>query len=350
MVLALGACSPDVSGAGTGLPGKLGDDESDDAATVGITGLDATVDGGASASGATSTPPGDDTADGPSSDGAVGDHPAVTISHGPVFDFGSCNLGSITPHTFTVSNEGDGDATAVQPVGVGDAFSIASHDCGEVLAPGATCSVEVRFEPNRFGDVDAELQVAYQDEGLAASATRRVVGRGVGVTGNLLINGGGELGNASDIPPTGWTIVYGPNWSASWNAATPFEGNRTISAGYGPPGPTQFTLVQQMHATPLTSWGDASGVRFYYRAFHRAESAGNDPTWVVLRFIDSGGAELSAYPSAQFSGTTWNESAGNVLAPASTHHVQLVLECTRVYNNWCSGFFDGLEVWAEWLG
>jgi hypothetical protein len=170
------------------------------------------------------------------------------------------------------------------------------------------------------------------------------------VTGNLLVNGGGEDGNANDVPPYGWTIVYGPSWSSSWNLATPVAGSRTISAGLGPPLMNQFTLVQQMHVAPLTTWGDAAGVRFYYRAYHRSETNGNDPTWVVLRFHDSGGGELAAYPSGQFSGTTWNESVGNFLAPAGTHHVQLALECNRVYNTWCSGFFDGLEVWAEWLG
>lgn len=93
-----------------------------------------------------------------------------------------------------------------------------------------------------------------------------------------------------------------------------------------------------------------AGVRLYYRAFHRSETEGNDPTWVELRFLGSGGNELAVYPSGQYSGITWNESVGNFLAPAGTHYVQLSLQRNRVLNEWCSGFFDGMEVWAEWLG
>jgi len=280
----------------------------------------------------------------------VDGHPELVISDAPIYDFGSLELTDATGHAFSISNEGDGDATSLLLSVEGAAFVITSHDCDDVLAARASCEVEVSFQPGLFGDVGSELEIAYQDQGMATSVTRSLVGRGVGATANLLINGGGELGDATDIPPMGWTIVYGPNWSASWLLAPPVEGARTISAGWGPPGTNNFTLYQQLDAASLTTWGDAVGVRFYYRAFHRAETDGNDPTWVEFRFLDAGGLELAIYPSSLSSGATWYESTGNFLAPPGTHQVQLALQCDRVANDWCSGFFDGLEVWAEWLG
>lgn len=352
LALTLGACSLNVGGGGSGSGAKPVDDGlEDDGEGVATDGEGTTSagDGATGTSGATN-PPIDDTADGPAMDeGPVG-HPVVTISHGPTFDFGPRNLTESADQAFTVANEGDGDATAVQVAGVGGSFTLRSHDCPPTLAPGDTCEVDVRFDPALFGDVQTELQIAYQDQGMAAMASRQIVGRGVGATANLLVNGGGELGNANDIPPMGWTIAYGPSWSSSWVLATPQEGSRTISAGWGPPVLNDFTLHQQINVAGLTAWGDAAGVRLYYRVFHRSETEGNDPTWVELRFLGSGGNELGSYPSSQYSGITWNESVGNFLAPAGTHYVQLSLRCNRVLNDWCSGFFDGMEVWAEWLG
>lgn len=351
MVLALGACNPDLSGVGTGQPGMPGgadDEPTAEESSVGTSEPTATTDGGASTSSATTLPPADDTAEGPPMDeGPVDGHPEVTISHGPAYDFGSRNLHDAIEHAFTVTNEGDGDATAVQVAGVGGAFFITGHDCPDVLAPAAACAVQVQFDPTVFGDFDTQLQIAFQDQGMATSTSRPIVGRGVGATGNLLINGGGEAGNA--IPPMGWTPVTGSNWSANWNQVPPVEGTRTISAGFGP-DIVQFTLLQQVHVTPLTNWGSAAGVRFYYRAFHRTGYENDDPNWVVLRFRDSGSGLLGEHPSGTISSTVWNESVGNFLAPANTHYVQLVLECTRTMGQYCNGFFDGLEVWAEWTG
>jgi len=354
MSLALGACSPNAGGAGTG-PGAMPGNDDDDEGTE-DEGTEAVIDdttSGADSTGTSATtmpPPGDDSADGPMMDeGPIG-HPAVTISDGPVFDFGSHNLNDKGDQTFTVANEGDGDATVVGVGGVGGAFSIVTHDCAETLAPADTCMVVVRFLPTLFGDVQTDLQVSFQDGDMAQMVSRSLVGRGVGMTGNLLINGGGELGLATDIPPMGWTIGYGPNWSANWMEAMPQEGSRTISAGWGPPVINDFTLRQDVDIAALTTWGDASGVRVHYRAFHRSETDGNDPTWIELRFLDNGGSETHLYPGSLFSGITWNETAGDILVPAGVRFAQLSLQCNRVMNEWCSGFYDGMEVWVEWAG
>lgn len=277
-------------------------------------------------------------------------HPMLVISDGPTHDFGSLDLTETIEHAFSISNEGEGDATSLLPAVEGAAFVITSHDCGEVLAAAASCEIEVSFQPNLFGGVGGELQLAYQDQGVATSVTRSLVGRGVGTTANLLVNGGGELGDADDIPPMGWTIGYGPSWAVDSILVPPAEGTRTIFAGWGPPMGDAFSLFQSIDVTSLTTWDDAAGVRFHYRAFHRAEASNDDPSWVLLRFLDAGGGEIGTHPSSLFSGATWNQSTGDLLAPAGTHHVELALECNRALGDACSGFFDGVELWAEWSG
>lgn len=305
---------------------------------------------GTSSSGSTSTSGPEPTSTMEGTSAGLEEHPQLVISDAPVLDFGARNLGELAMHSFTVTNTGDGHALDLEVVELAAPFTIASHDCGSILAAGSSCQVAVSFQPSLFGDHAGELRIGITDAGEAVEVSRPLTGRGVGATGNLLVNGGGELGNADDIPPMGWTIGYGPSWSTSWNEATPMEGSRTISAGWGPPGMNTFSLLQAIDVSSLTSWGDAGGVRVYYRVFHRAETNGNDPSSVILRLRDAGGAEVGAFPSPPYAGATWNETTSNVLAPAAATTVVLELQCDRQMNDWCGGFFDGIEVWAEWLG
>jgi hypothetical protein len=347
LVLALGACNVNAGGIGSGSGAMPDGGELDGDADTGTTN---TTGDETSTAGSATLPPADDTATGPSMDDGPSGRPMVTISDGPTHDFGPRDLATTTEHVLTVTNGGDGDATAVQVVEVGGAFDIVGHDCGDVLAPGATCEVQLAFAPTLFGDFATELQIAFQDQGRATSAARPITGRGIGVTGNLLVNGGGELGNALDSPPMGWVLGYGPSWSANWPLAVPYEGNRTISAGWGPPDINNFTLDQPVSLAAITSWGDGAGLRVHYRAFHRSEAEGNDPTWIELRFLDSGGNEMGLHAGSLYSGTAWNESMGTLEAPPSAHSLRLSLQCDRLVTDWCGGFFDGVEVWAEWSG
>lgn len=332
--LVLAACQLNATGSGTSADGTSTTPASDPSSE------------GTSAGGTATALPVDDTAAGSTTDAG---HPSVTIAAGALVDFGPTDLADATEQVLLVTNDGDADATAVQVEELEAPFVVASHDCPSALAPGATCGVRVRFEPDRFGDAVGEARVAYEDRGEPSAAAGMVVGRGIGVTGNLLVNPGGELGEATAIPPMGWTLESGSNWSASWGLVAPLEGARTISAGYGPPDLTQFTLHQVVPVAALTTWGDAEGVRFYYRAHHGGEADGDDPTWVELRFRSSS-EQLEAHPSEIYTGAAWHESAADFVAPAETRYVQLALQCTRVVDTWCSGFFDDLEVWAEWAG
>lgn len=336
--LAVGACSFDSTGVGSSSSASPGNSSEDGDATA--------SEGGGTTAGAGSASEGVDEG----STGASVEHPSVEISDGPSFAFGSSVLGEPVEHAFTITNEGLGEATALQIEDLGGPLSV-SHDCGEVLAPSASCEARVTFTAQAFGDYAGELKVGFQDAGVASSVSRPLTARGTGVTENLLINGGGEEGMPLTIPPEGWMAISGPNWSSNANPpGGPLEGARTISAGWGPPRLSAFTLQQRVPVASLTTWADAEGVRFHYRAFHRAQNAGDDPTWVILSFHDAAGAELEVHSSPANTLAAWVQSEGEWVAPPNTHRVQMLLVCERLVLDVCSGYFDGVEVWAQWDG
>ncbi len=191
--------------------------------------------------------------------------------------------------------------------------------------------------------------VAFDDAGMSTEATRPVEGRGIGATGNLLVNGGGEEGDLKAIPPEGWDIASGPNWTTT-DSAVPVVGDRTIYAGDAPMGFDTFVLHQVVQVSPLTTWGDAEGVRFFFSAYHRAWSAGSDPNHVEFRFADAGVSELALHVFPTNDTSSWVQRSDDWEAPADTHHIQVLLVCDRETGDLCRGYFDEVEVWAQWLG
>ena len=340
----LAGCSLDTSGAGSGSPIGPGEGDADGDGTQGHGSVGGT-EPGEGEGGATSGV--DDTGDGPPVDSGP-DHPAVTISDGPRFDFGTLVLNSPLDHAFTISNDGTADATAVQLGGLAGAFTVESHGFGDTLPAGESCVAQVRFAPNQFGDHMSELVLSFEDAGVPASASRPLTGRGVGTTGDLVVNGGGEEGGSFQSPPVGWTSSDF-NWAVS-EAVDPHEGDRTLHAGLAITVANPTVLVQQIDVAQLTQWGDAAGVTFHFRAHHRAQFTDNDPTEVVLRFLAANSSELGVNPSGQNASTHWVEVSGDWVAPPSTHFVRIELRCSTLPTNLCNGHFDGVQLWAEWNG
>lgn len=72
--------------------------------------------------------------------------------------FAAIEVGSASvPRTVTVSNSGSG-VLGVRTVTAGAGFRL-SHDCPTVLAPGATCAVQVSFAPDRLGEFADKLRI-----------------------------------------------------------------------------------------------------------------------------------------------------------------------------------------------
>lgn len=339
MVVVVGACNFDPTGAGSASTASPAGSSSGEQGTA------ATADGATAM--VTSVADGS----GGSMDVGVVDHPVVGISDGPSFDFGTTPFGEMVEHTFEITNEGQADATGLQVAELDGAFAVLGHDCPQTLEVGASCEAQIVFAPAAFGDHARALQVTFQDVDGDASTSRPLVGRAEGTTHNLLVNGGGEEGMPLQIPPLGWMAISGPNWSTNANPpGGPAEGIRTISAGWGPPELSAFTLQQRVDVSAITTWSDAEGVRFHYYASHRPENAGDDPTYVIFSFHDAAGLELEVHPSTENALAQWADSTQEWVAPADTHAVQMLLVCQRNVLDVCSGYFDDVRIWAEWTG
>jgi hypothetical protein len=81
----------------------------------------------------------------------------LQISPGSI-DFGEAQVDSANPaQTITLSNPTQSNITMQQVITSGIDFS-EKHDCGETLAPGAQCTIQVSFRPAipgpRIGNLD----------------------------------------------------------------------------------------------------------------------------------------------------------------------------------------------------
>jgi hypothetical protein len=110
----------------------------------------------------------------------------LTISDGPIFDFGAVAVGGAADHTFTIMNTGGAAATALAAAGTaggpfapkGGAFPGTNGTCGTTLAAGASCTIVVTFAPTAAGAAQAMVGVAYDDGAGARMATLGVKGSG----------------------------------------------------------------------------------------------------------------------------------------------------------------------------
>jgi hypothetical protein len=103
-------------------------------------------------------------------------------------------------HTVTVSSTGDWPlrARSVRTAGLaGDDYIITADTCsGEMIAPGATCTIAVRFAPQQQGSRQASLRIASD-----APATPLV---------DIALNGTGGQAPAGPAGPTGASGPTGP--------------------------------------------------------------------------------------------------------------------------------------------
>lgn len=335
MVLAVAGCSLNTTGVGSDRQPELAHSGVGTGATSGLDEPDST-------SGAADDP----SESGPSA-GTGSPVPVLVISDDEIFEFGGQDIGTTAEHTFVITNEGSRVAMDLAVGGLGKPFTVHSSDCESVLAPEDTCRVVVHFAPELFGGYEGQLEVAFEGAGGADSVVRPFTGRGVGTTGNLLRNGGGEQGSLDEHPPLGWESLAGASWAST--AELSYMGDYSIFAGLAA-GSDEFILFQSIDAAGLTNWGDAEGVRFYYRAYHRGWDLNNDLTQVSVRFSDAQEQELEQHPTGIYSSNTWMESTGDHEAPPRTHDVQMFLECHYVSGYECGGYFDEVELWAEWSG
>jgi len=108
------------------------------------------------------------------------------------WDFGTRGIGVPVTHAFTVVNTGGAPASGMTapPIGAGFGYVGGSYpgqggSCSTLLAPGASCTVNVVFQPAAAGPATGNVRINYQDPNGNTLSASRVV-RGVGTNLGLL--------------------------------------------------------------------------------------------------------------------------------------------------------------------
>jgi hypothetical protein len=360
----LGGCQPNAAGMGSGGANTLGDD---DAADRGDDSLSESAEEGTRGSGGggdgegvtTSTDPGvgssgslDDTAE-PGTSSTTGDPPPttdggmslLTISDGPTYDFGVLATGAQTSHVFTVTNEGDAEATGLDgsvaaPFALQGGFP-GGGTCGGSLAAGTSCTVGVTFAPVILGLHAATLTVGHVE---GPAATRDVVGDGTGQSDNLLANPGGE---SAGEPAPSWSDVGPGVWGAGvWPMETgAFAGGGYLYADEGPDN-QDYVLRQDVSVAHWAAVIDGGAMRFSMQGHARALTAGNDQHRISVYYLDGGGDTLASWSTGNQSASGWQVYGDERAAPSSTRTVRVELGCRKSTGELCHAYYDALDLHA----
>jgi len=93
---------------------------------------------------------------------------------------GEVAVGSFADVTYTVSNDGQSEATSVVFSGLAGDWSISGGTCGASVAAGSSCTVIVRFAPSSVGSSADTLLLDYDDGiGSAPTVSKGVAGTGI---------------------------------------------------------------------------------------------------------------------------------------------------------------------------
>ena len=111
--------------------------------------------------------------------------PAKLVFDSPTFNYGSIVIGNSSDHTFTVTNQGQTQATGIAATNPTAPFSFkggaypGGGTCGTTLAPAATCTVVVTFAPTAATASTSNLMLAYNDGFQAQTLTAVLSGAGL---------------------------------------------------------------------------------------------------------------------------------------------------------------------------
>jgi hypothetical protein len=108
----------------------------------------------------------------------------LALSDGPTYTFATTADGATAEHTFTVTNTGLADASALAGGTLAAPFAWkggaypGGGTCGAALASGASCTVIATFKPTAPGVANGTLSISYNDSVAAATASVSLQGSG----------------------------------------------------------------------------------------------------------------------------------------------------------------------------
>jgi hypothetical protein len=323
------------------------------------TGGPATTTGGP---GDDSTTTGDD--DSGVDDSSTGaDVGAVSISDGPLFDFGFVTLGEAPTHEFLVTNAGATPATGLVATDLqvpfrwaGGLYPGTGGSCTDALDARADCTIVVTFEPATLGPRSDALVLTYDDGMQAGQATRQLRGAGAGTSPNLVVNGGAESG---DDPPSGWAVVSG-DWQSSDGTecdaggvcvVTAHGGSQFFFPGEAPDaGEVVYELEQVVDVATFQDAIATGSLRLDFTAWGRTHNTVWDTSYrFEVLYRDASGAVID---SATFQidwtqdNPVWTEYADAKTAPADTREIVIRLFGRKGAGSYINSYFDDVSLYA----
>lgn len=273
----------------------------------------------------------------------------LVIDGEPMVDYEFVALGASADAMISLRNVGHADAGAMDGTVIGEGFAFAGDaypgdggDCGPSLAPGASCSVVIRFAPPSFGPTMGQLLVDYDDgTGGFAQVMAALGGEGTGESANLLLNGDAE---EAGTPPPHWTPA--PNQGTDWQTSyeSPYEGSASIWAGLANADGDVHALGQRVELLDWVGYIDGPGISLRLRGATRGDGVSDDPHEVQLRCLDSAGTELAAIETETFDSAEWEEFEIEMVVPEGTRAALVRLRCHHIAGDHCDGYFDALEL------
>jgi hypothetical protein len=228
--------------------------------------------------------------------------------------FGYENVGSASSaQSTTVTNPGN-SAISINSVSTTGPYS-ETNTCGSTLAPGATCTVSVKFTPTAGGTQNGTLQVA--NSATATPVEAVLTGTGLTSTTNLAL--------AATMTASGYTSGFPPSNANDGNTSTYWESTDSdfpqwLEANFGAQLPVGSVTVD---LPPSTAWATRT------QTFSILGST-NGSSWTTL------------VPSA---GYTFNPATGNTVTislPATTlQYLQLDFTANT---GWPAGQVSELQV------
>ncbi|MCX4245596.1 choice-of-anchor D domain-containing protein [Paraliomyxa miuraensis] len=352
LLIPLVGCSPNTGGVGTSTAASIGDgDEGTDGPSTSDA-QDGPHDTGNGEGGATShATEVDDGVTGADSSPTSGQPattthdggPLLVIAEGPSFDYGNVVAGTQTTHVFTVSNEGDAEATGIASMTTMAPFSMVGGTCGASLTPSTSCTVEVQFAPSDWGPYAATLSVAHDD----GEASCDLAGGASGQSDNLISNPAGEN---TGTPPPSWSDVGAGNWTAGnpWpGQPNPFLGMGHLAA-YDGPSNEDYVLRQDIDVSAWAQALDQGVLRFSFQGRGRSYLFNNDSHRIRIRYRDAGGTDLDTWDTGWQGAGSWQVYDDDRTAPSGTRSVRVDLLCRKTNGDYCDAYYDELDLRASY--
>ena len=290
--------------------------------------------------------PGSESTSSPAPQDESGSAPAMLVVDVSALEFGDVQVGTSQTMELVLTNTGDELVGKLGADSPSDPFSFAGEgldaewpgdggDCTAELAGGQSCRIVLSLVPAEFGEHTGSIQIDSEPGQL----TVPLVGRGVGSTSNLLVNGDGEMPGA---PPPGW-VETGGSWESNASMTIrPHGGLRVILATDAWDG-AATTLRQDVSLAGYSRLVERGEMRVRLEGWQRTAGPLGDEASANL-VITSGPGQQSWSTTSQPT-AVWTSFELDAAVPVGAAQISVELVCTPTgAGEVCDAFFDDVSL------